>query len=169
LSITLANQVYVFLWAVAGGMLAAFLYDIFRIKRRAIKTNRVMTSIEDMVYWILVAVIMFWVVYISNEGEIRGYIFFGSILGVILYVLLFSRLVVSSALFVIRIVYRVVSTIWFILTYPFRLIFRLLSVPGRWSGRQIRRACSSSRRAGRDQFRKLLFLGKRLKNLQKKI
>jgi len=66
-------------------MIIAFIYDAFRIKRRAVKTSALVTYIEDIIYWIIVSIIMFAVVYYSNEGEIRGYLFLGTILGAVLY------------------------------------------------------------------------------------
>ncbi|MDF2523533.1 MAG: hypothetical protein K0R31_1174, partial [Clostridiales bacterium] len=127
--ITVSSQAYVFLWSVIGGMAIAFIYDLFRIKRKTIRTINFLTHIEDLVYWILVALIMFAVVYYSNEGEIRGYIFIGTLIGVILYTLIFSRMVMTSFLFIIGIVKKVFNFIWKIISFPFNVLFKLLAIP----------------------------------------
>ena len=135
----IVEQVYIFFYAVLAGGILAFLYDILRIKRRAIKTNVVILSLEDMIYWLLSAIIVFLTVYNSNDGQMRGFIFIGNILGVTLYLSLFSRLVIASSMMVINFIKKVLLFIWKIVTYPFRLIFRILSVPlrfmGRWFGK----------------------------------
>ncbi|ACL77374.1 spore cortex biosynthesis protein YabQ [Ruminiclostridium cellulolyticum] len=131
----IVEQVYIFLYAVLAGGILAFLYDILRIKRRAIKTNVVILSIEDIVYWLLSAIIVFFTVYNINDGQMRGFIFIGNILGVTLYLSLFSRIVIASSMLVINFIKKVVFFIWKVITYPFRLLFKILSVPLRFIGR----------------------------------
>jgi len=150
-------------------MLIAFVYDLFRIKRRAVKTSSIFIYIEDLIFWVIVALIMFVVIYYSNEGEIRGYIFIGTAIGITLYTLLFSTIVIKSSLFVIRTIYKILKFIWEILTYPFRIIFKLLSYPLRFfmklSGKVLRRA----KHIGRGKAVKIKFWGKVLRNARKKI
>lgn len=130
----IVEQVYIFFYAVLAGGIIAFLYDILRIKRRAIKTNVVMLSIEDIIYWLLSAIIVFLTVYNSNDGQMRGFIFLGNILGVTIYLSVFSRLVIASSMMIINFIKKVLLFIWKVVTYPFRLIFKILSVPLRFIG-----------------------------------
>ncbi len=130
----IVEQVYIFFYAVLAGVILAFLYDILRIKRRAIKTNVLILSIEDIIYWLLSAIIVFLTVYNSNDGQMRGFIFLGNILGVTLYLSVFSRLVIASSMMIINFIKKVLLFIWKVVTYPFRLIFKILSVPLRFIG-----------------------------------
>lgn len=130
----IVEQVYIFFYAVLAGVIIAFLYDVLRIKRRAIKTNVVILSIEDIIYWLLSAIIVFLTVYNSNDGQMRGFIFLGNILGVALYLSVFSRLVIASSMMIINFIKKVLLFIWKVVTYPFRLIFKILSVPLRFIG-----------------------------------
>ena len=86
--VSVSNQAYVFLSCVLGGMIIAFVYDIFRVRRKAIKSGNLIVYFEDFIYWIIVALVLFAVVYRSNEGEIRGYLILGVIIGIILYAFL---------------------------------------------------------------------------------
>ncbi len=131
----IVEQVYIFFYAVLAGGILAFLYDILRIKRRAIKTNVVILSLEDLIYWLLAAIIVFLTVYNSNDGQMRGFIFLGNILGVTIYLTLFSRIVIASSMMIINFIKKVFLFIWKVVTYPFRLIFKILSVPLRFVGR----------------------------------
>ena len=130
MTVSISSQAYIFLCSVIGGIAIALIYDIFRILRKAVKTSNLATYMEDLVFWVLVAVVMFATVYYSNEGELRSYIFLGTFLGVVLYALLFSKAVMSSSLFIIRIVKGIIRTVWTVLSFPFKIIIRLLAIPG---------------------------------------
>lgn len=155
--------------SVVGGMLIAFVYDAFRIKRKAVKTSAVIIYVEDLIFWVIVAIIMFAVVYLSNEGEIRGYIFIGSILGVIIYVLIFSKIVMTVFLFILRVIYKIIKFIWTVITYPFRIILKILSFPAGFILKILKKFYRGARRVGRNRATKLSIWSKVLKNVRKKI
>lgn len=129
LALSVGNQAYIFFCTVAGGMIMAFIYDLFRIKRKAIRTDGIIVYIEDFIFWILAALTMFTVVYFSNEGQLRGYLFLGTAIGVVLYVLLLSSLVITASMFIIRVLVKVFVVIFKVVTYPFRITFIVLKVP----------------------------------------
>lgn len=164
-----ASQAYIFLWSVVGGIAIAFIYDLFRIRRKAVRVGNILTYLEDLLYWLLVAAIIFGIIYFSNDGELRGYNFIGTALGVILYILLFSKAVMASAMFIINVIVRIFKLIWFVVTYPFKLIFRLLMIPARFMGRQVSKSAVGIKRAGRNRFSKIAIWRRMLKNIRKKI
>lgn len=67
------HEVYVFLSAMASGLTAGFLYDIIRMKRKALKTKMAMAAFEDIAFWIITSILIFVTAYVSNQGEIRMY------------------------------------------------------------------------------------------------
>ncbi len=109
------SQVIIFLYTVAGGAVAALVYDLFRIFRKAVRTGSFVTYVQDLLFWLIVSVIMFLTIFYSNDGELRAYLFIGACIGVVLYALLLSRIVMASSLFIIRIV-----------SWPFKGIIQLL-------------------------------------------
>jgi len=119
---SVSNQAYVFLCTVIGGMAIALVYDIFRIFRKAVKTSSAITYVQDLLYWLIAAAIMFITVYYSNDGQLRAYLFAGAIIGAILYALLFSNIVMKSSLFIIKIASKVFKAIAFIVSYPAKII-----------------------------------------------
>jgi len=46
--VSVSNQAYVFLNCVLGGMIVAFVYDIFRVRRKAIKSSNLIVYFEDL-------------------------------------------------------------------------------------------------------------------------
>ncbi|MCX7842302.1 MAG: spore cortex biosynthesis protein YabQ [Clostridia bacterium] len=169
MQITVSSQAYIFLCALIGGMLIAFIYDLFRIKRRAIKSNIVVIYIEDFLYWVLVALIMFCVVYYSNDGELRGFIFIGSVLGVTVYVVLFSALIVNASLVIIGIAVKIARTIFLIITYPFRLIYFILRPPLFFLMKKGEKMARSVKSFGRRRMDSMKTWSRILRNVRKKI
>lgn len=166
---SISNQVNIFLWSILGGMSISFVYDIFRIKRRTIKTNNIITYIEDLLYWSISAAIMFAIVYIGNDGEIRGYIFLGTIIGAVLYILLLSRLVMFVSLKIIGFLKKALKTLWAIFTYPFKVAFRFFSIPCIFFYKVAKRIFKNSRRVARINFDKYKIAKKAFRNRRKKI
>ncbi len=126
--IHIVDQVYIFMYAIVGGAIAAFFYDFLRIKRRAIKTNAIIVSIEDIIYWLAAAVFLFITVYKSNSGEIRGYIFIGNIIGVLLYESIFSGIFIASSVMIINIIKRIVLFIFKVVSYPFIMLYKVVKL-----------------------------------------
>jgi spore cortex biosynthesis protein YabQ len=169
MTVSVSAQAFTFLCSVAGGIAIALIYDFFRIKRKTFKTGVFLIYIEDLLYWLLVAVIMFTMVYYSNEGELRGYLFIGALLGAVFYALLLSRPVMSSSMFVINILRRVFRAVYSVVSYPFRLLFRLLAIPARISRRFAGRSLRNIRKTGRNRLAGLAIWKRAFKNIRKKI
>lgn len=169
MSVNISSQAYIFFYSVIGGVLIAFIYDLFRVKRRTIKTSGAVIYIEDFIYWILVAIVFFSVVYYSNEGEPRGFIFVGAGIGVVLYILLFSRFVVKTCLLLIKVVRKVFISLWRIFMYPLRVIFVILRVPATFVFKIIRRLVIIVRLMGQRSINRAFFLCRLFRNIRKKV
>ena len=89
------NQAYLFLVFSLTGVIIGILFDFFRILRRTIKTSNFITYIEDILFWILTGFLILYNIWYFNNGEIRIYMFLGIILGLTLYMLIFSKLFVN--------------------------------------------------------------------------
>jgi spore cortex biosynthesis protein YabQ len=169
LLMSVSAQAYIFLYSIVGGVIIAFIYDIFRVKRRAVKTSMIFVYVEDLVFWIIVGAVMFAVIYLSNEGEVRGYIFIGSLLGIIAYNLIFSRIVMAAFLFIIKTIYRLVRFLCRLISYPFRAVFGLLSFPAKSAAKFLKKAYYKVKGAGRNRAARLSIWRRRIKNIRKKI
>ena len=84
-------ELTVFGGAGAAGVIIAFLYDMFRLKRRIVRTKTAMVHFEDIVFWIIAAIIFFLSSYVISNGETRAYYYVGSFLGGVLYFSVFSK------------------------------------------------------------------------------
>ena len=69
----------------------AFVYDIIRILRILVPHHDAIVDIEDLAFWMFTAWMVFRTLFIYNRGALRAYAFFGMFLGVIVYALTISR------------------------------------------------------------------------------
>lgn len=166
---TTGSQALIFAYSIAGGALAAFLYDLFRIKRRIIKTGMLATSIEDFVYWMLVSVIMLATVYYSNEGEIRGYIILGAALGAILYFIILSHMIINSSIFIANIVKQIFTYIYKVIFFPIKILIKAIKIPLNAIGSACSKTSSGIRRISRNRCARIKMGFKIFKNFTRKI
>ena len=87
------NQVTVFLWTIMIGAILGFVFDFFRILRRKGNTKDIMVYLQDVVFWLIVTIVSIVSTFLINDGELRGYMLFGYILGAVFYILLFSNFI----------------------------------------------------------------------------
>lgn len=114
------NQVYVFITFILNGILIGMLFDGFRILRKSFKTPDVVTYVEDIIFSISSGLLILFSVMKFNNGEIRFYLFLGIILGLIFYLLTFSRVFIKVSISIIMILKKVVNVIIII---PFKYIY----------------------------------------------
>ena len=88
---SIAQEAYVFLASALCGVFISIIYDILRIVRSYVKTTHAVTNTQDLVFWCIALVIMFFTVFHTNHGYVRWYEFLGVFLGAILYFLTLSK------------------------------------------------------------------------------
>lgn len=94
-----AEQVYIFLSSVLIGALMGIVFDFFRALRRKGNTKNIVVYIQDIIFWLIVAIIIITSSFILNNGDLRGYMIIGYLLGAILYMLILSNYI--KGLFII--------------------------------------------------------------------
>jgi len=168
LPVSVSTQACIFLYSVLSGMFIALIYDIFRIKRRVIKTGVLFVYIEDLLFWIIVAIFIFIHVYYFNDGEFRCYILAGAIIGVIIYVLLLSKIVVKSFVVILNSIWKIIQFILYILTYPIRFTFRIAMIPVKLLSSPAKKLYRSARGAAKVSISKTVLWHRIIKNAKKK-
>lgn len=117
------NQAYIFIIFILNGLLIGILFDIFRILRKCFKTPDFITYIQDIIFWILSGLSLLYSIFKFNNGELRLFIFLGVILGIMLYMLIFSRLFIQTSVASITIIKKIINMV--IIT-PIKYILLLL-------------------------------------------
>ena len=111
------EEVRLLLISAAIGILLLLIYDGIRIFRNLIPHGSFFLALEDFLYWLAASLLIFWMVYRSNDGAMRGFIIGGAALGMIVGQLPFSSLLV-----------RALSAV---LGFPIRLIKKAVKKIGR--------------------------------------
>ncbi len=86
------NQVYVFLSSIIIGAILTLIFDFFRLTRRHKNSRDIIVYIQDIFFSIIVAIVIIISAFITNNGELRGYMFIGYALGSMFYLLLISKI-----------------------------------------------------------------------------
>jgi spore cortex biosynthesis protein YabQ len=83
---TTTMQPVIFMITIYGGMLVGAVYDFYRGIRTAFKKGKWVTAILDIFFIITLGIIVVYVMYTANQGELRLYTFIGFIIGFMLYI-----------------------------------------------------------------------------------
>ena len=122
----ITNQAYLFLIFVINGIIIGLLFDLFRILRLSFKTKDFITYIEDIIFWIMTGAIVLYSIFAFNNGEIRFFMFFAMVIGIVLYMTIFSNYVIKSSVYLIKIIKNVFGFIFKIVRIPFVYIGKLI-------------------------------------------
>lgn len=121
----ITNQAFLFLVFVVIGLIIGLLFDIFRILRISFKTKDFVTYIEDILFWIITGILVLYSIFIFNNGEIRLFIFIGIAIGVILYIMLFSSLIIKYSVYIINFIKKVVRVVLKIIVIPIKCLIKV--------------------------------------------
>lgn len=122
---TIQTEVIVFFLSCLLGGFFSFYYDCFRLLRKIIPHHAIIVFFEDIFYFASCSIIAFSFIVDKAQGEIRGFLFIGVILGYILYFFTISIVFmkIMEFLFIaIRKILGVILKIIIFITLPLKLI-----------------------------------------------
>ena len=85
MSDVIRQETTVFFLAIALGAGLSFFCDFLRVLRRMIRHGAVATGIEDLLFWLFGACLLFALMFYGTDGELRGYVLLGTLCGALLY------------------------------------------------------------------------------------
>ncbi len=94
------------LYAIGFGAIVTAVYDIFRILRRVFPHKNLFVSLEDLIFWIAMAISVFYLLNAESDGRLRWFFVAGAALGMTVYRLTISRLIVPAGVTVVRFVLK---------------------------------------------------------------
>ncbi len=120
------TQLQLFFIFLINGLLIGLLFDFFRILRKAIKTADFITYIEDALFWILTGLIILYSIFTYNNGEIRLFMFFAIILGILIYLIFISKIILNISLSIINVIKKIFNIVFNIIKIPLKFFMKLL-------------------------------------------
>lgn len=122
------KELHFFGLAVLRGVWILALYDVIRIIRRVVPHGVLAVALEDAVYWIATALLVFQLLYRENDGAVRGYALLAVAVGMFLYHRTISEWLVCR-------ISGVLKRCLHILFRPFVAVYRKLVQVLRMAGR----------------------------------
>ncbi len=153
----LADQITVFAWTLAIGMLAGLCYEIYRAVSDTLRLRRVGTFTADLIFWLFLTALAFFLLVKANYGQLRLYVFIGLLLGAFLFVRFLGDIAYTVVRWFFRLAGRMLRLVtlllyylWKAVSFPFRIIIITVVFPVRVAGVGLGRAGrSAGRLAGR--------------------
>lgn len=113
----------------SSGFLLGVLLDLVRVCREIFRFRRWSEPLTDLFYWLFSALLVFQLLWWSNWGELRFYIFIAICLGFFIYLHYLSSHASKMLRWMIFLIKRIVTTILYLLDAvvwkPVKKLFRL--------------------------------------------
>jgi spore cortex biosynthesis protein YabQ len=148
------EQAWLFLATVAAGAAVGVFYDFFRVLRRTAPHGRLAVQLEDLFFWIVVTVLVFYYMLHRNYGEIRVFTLLGTAVGAALYFATVSRYVVKASVAVVEYLKKVITAVVGIVLFPLKLLVVWLTPPVTKMSRWLRKRLRSLGRYGKMKAKK---------------
>ena len=119
----IVQEVTFFLHSILMGLIITFAYDWVRILRKLIRHGRVLTSVEDLLYWFACGISVFYMLYRENSGVLRWFAVMGAALGMLFYkAVIKDRFVNIMSTYIHKIMWFIFRLIQFVLK-PIKSLF----------------------------------------------
>lgn len=128
MAVSTANQAYVFLATVYGGLIIGLFFDIYRMIRRILKPGKFITGIMDLIFWVIIALFSFFILFYINDGQVRFYSFLGIGIGWGLYILSISQFIMWIFDLIYKWVSKFLAWVFKIIKWPFAKVFQGISM-----------------------------------------
>lgn len=120
------RQITLFIFSLINGMAVGVLYDFYRVIRGFEEPGKIITAIQDMLFWVLTGILIFILMMYTNYAYMSFNVFLYNGLGLLLYFRLISRHAILVCDRVIELMVTVIRIVFNWLFYPLRIIFHKL-------------------------------------------
>jgi len=122
LEIALIDEFYIFLFSINYGLLIGFIYDLYRVFRYYSKPKKILSLIEDLIFWLIVTLIFFMFLVKNTDGVIRGFVIVGFLIGSFLYFKIISKYIFSLLIKFFKLILELIHEIISIIVYPLKKV-----------------------------------------------
>lgn len=120
--LSITEQVGCIVFSLIAGIITGILFDLYRLIRGFNKINQILTFVEDTLFWIFTATVVFIFLLIMDYVYIGIYVYMWIVIGLYLYIRLFSKLFLRFHHKLIKCSAKTFRVIRNIIFYPFILI-----------------------------------------------
>lgn len=120
--ISISQQFRLVIFSLAAGLITGMLFDSYRLIRGFSTVNKIITFIEDTLFWIFTSVVVFIFLLCTNYAYIGMYVYMCIAIGVYLYIKLISKFFISSQYRIFKALGKVLRIGKNFILYPFQFI-----------------------------------------------
>ena len=150
---TVHSEVVFFIFSFAAGAICAFLYDLIRISRRIVTVNTSAVGVQDVLFFLAAALILFFAAYEKNNGEVRIWGLLSGALGTSSYFFLIRNRFVNLGTTAVK--WLIKSGLWVlsIILFPIRMLLKAIKKPVSiiiwYTGQRLRKVKHLARNSGK--------------------
>lgn len=115
-------QFSIILYALLAGILTGLMFDLYRIIRGS-KIPKIIIVVEDTLFWILSAMVIFTFLLYTNYAFLGAYVYAFMLISLGLYMKFVSNKCIKLELEVVNAVSKALRVIFKNIMYPFKIIF----------------------------------------------
>lgn len=114
-------QISLVIYSLIGGVITGILFDIYR-GIRGLNSIKILTVIEDILFCILIALIVFTFLLYTNYAFLTPYVYVFIIIAILLYLKFISKYFYASEMFIATLLYKLIRIILKNIWYPLKII-----------------------------------------------
>jgi spore cortex biosynthesis protein YabQ len=115
-------QIDIVVYSILAGILIGILFDFYKIIR-GVKIPKIVTIIEDLLFWILTALVVFVFLLLNNYAFLGPYVYVFMIITLLFYIKLISPIVVNIERKLISIFISILRVVLKNMVYPIKIIY----------------------------------------------
>lgn len=120
---TMVTQVNLVVFSILAGVITGILFDIYRLIRGFQNSNKYITFVQDILFWIFTSIVIFSFLLYTNHAYIGLYVYICIALGLYIYMHFISKTFLAFEIKISAILSKVIRIIFFRLIYPFKILF----------------------------------------------
>lgn len=114
-------QISLVIYSLIGGIIAGMLLDIYR-GIRGENSIKILTIIEDILFFILIALVVFTFLLYTNYAFLTPYVYAFIIIAILLYFKFISKYFYTCEIIVMKLFYKLIRILLKNIWYPLKLI-----------------------------------------------
>ncbi|AGF53952.1 spore cortex biosynthesis protein YabQ [Clostridium saccharoperbutylacetonicum] len=114
-------QINLVIYSVIGGIITGILFDIYRVIR-GLNSFKILNVIEDMLFCVLIALIVFSFLLYINYAFLTPYVYIFIVISTLLYFRLLSKYFYKSEIIIAKLFYKLIRILLKNIRYPLKMI-----------------------------------------------
>ncbi|MEG1797721.1 MAG: spore cortex biosynthesis protein YabQ [Clostridium sp.] len=120
---SMPQQVNLFVFSLLSGILIGVLFDIYRTIRGFESLNKLISAIEDVLFWILTGIVIFIFMMYTSYAYMSFNVFVYIGIGLFLYLKAISKFFVKTLHNFLLFIFKVIRVTFYVISYPIRACF----------------------------------------------